>query len=89
MGNVWVMSDPMSLREWLDAQGMNVKTFGPMVDTHWVTVYKWMSGRSRPSFGVMAKIERATQGRVTARSLVGAHRAKHEPESGRVTTDAA
>ena len=78
MGNLAPM---ITLRHWLDSTGTRPEAFADQVKVHWVTVYKWMNGTARPSFGKLREIERATAGAITACNLVtprSAHQDKHE-----------
>ncbi len=62
----------MTLREWMNDTKTEPAALAARLGVHWVTVYKWARGSARPSFDKLAEIERVTDGKVTARTLVSA-----------------
>ena len=60
----------MKLREYLDTTGTKVSALAVTLGVAETTVYRWMSGRRRPSFEQMRAICAATLGAVTPNDLV-------------------
>lgn len=60
----------MTLEQWIDENKVRMDVFAKQIGVHLVTAYKLRRGLTMPSVHTLAAIERATDGRVTARDFV-------------------
>lgn len=60
----------MTLREWLDKEGVAAMNFALANDIAQSTMQKYLSGRRSPSASLALKIERGTDGAVTKESIM-------------------
>ncbi|WP_173931363.1 helix-turn-helix transcriptional regulator [Chelativorans sp. Marseille-P2723] len=57
----------MRLKVYLEEHGISGAAFARMIGTHQVNVHRYMHGQRFPSPQIIAKIDRATKGKVTVR----------------------
>jgi predicted transcriptional regulator len=62
----------MTLREYLDKNAMSPLDFSRLVKISNTAIYKYLKGR-KPQRRLAFKIEKATNGEVSARELLGEH----------------
>lgn len=70
------------LRQWRRENSTSGTAFGDQIGTSKFAVYDYETGRRFPRPSILAKIEEATGGAVTAAEMLAAYRAAHpEPDS--------
>lgn len=59
----------MRLADWIAEVEISRAGLARRLGVSWITLWRWLTGRAHPSARSVARIERITDGRVTARDL--------------------